>query len=76
MISDDRFICYILLHDIKSLLVLEDASPRELLLQLPLVGKLIRFPTRSIGALIIRIGFEGILYYNYIKVPPKPCSNY
>ena len=25
----------------------------------------------SIGALIIRIGFWGILYYNYNKEPPK-----
>ena len=25
----------------------------------------------NIGALIFRIGFWGILYYNYIKEPPK-----
>ena len=30
----------------------------------------------SIGALIIRIGFRGILYYKYNKEPPKPYSNY
>ena len=28
------------------------------------------------GALIIRIGFGGMLYYNYNKEPPKPCSNH
>ena len=28
------------------------------------------------GALIIRIGFGGILYYNYHKEPPKLYSNY
>ena len=26
----------------------------------------------NIGALIIRIGFWGILYYTYNKEPPKP----
>ena len=30
----------------------------------------------SIEALIIRIGFGGLLYYNYNKGPPKPYSNY
>ena len=30
----------------------------------------------NIGALIIRVGFGGILYYNYNKEPPKPYSNY
>ena len=30
----------------------------------------------NIGALIIRIGFGGIIYYNYNKEPPKPYSNY
>ena len=28
----------------------------------------------NIGALIIRIGFGGIVYYNYNKEPPKPYS--
>ena len=30
----------------------------------------------DVGALIIRIGFGGISYYNYNKEPPKPYSNY
>ena len=30
----------------------------------------------NVGALIIRVGFGGILYYNYNKEPPKPYSNY
>ena len=30
----------------------------------------------NIGALIIRIGFRGILYPNFIKEPPKAYSNY
>ena len=29
-----------------------------------------------IGALIIRIGLGGILYYNYSRESPKPYSNY
>ena len=36
-------------------------------------------PVRNnIGALIIRLGFGGILYYNHNhnKEPPKPYSNY
>ena len=30
----------------------------------------------NLGALIIRTGFGGILYYTYNKEPPKPYSNY
>ena len=30
----------------------------------------------SVGALIIRIGFGGILYCNCNKEPPKPYSHY
>ena len=30
----------------------------------------------NIGALMIRIRFWGILYYDYNKEPPKPYSNY
>ena len=30
----------------------------------------------TIGALIVRIGFEGILDYNANEEPPKPYSNY
>ena len=31
----------------------------------------------NIGAIKIRIGFGGIVYYNYRKeTPAKPCSNY
>ena len=29
----------------------------------------------NIGALIIRIGFGGLSYFNYDKEPPAPCSN-
>ena len=32
--------------------------------------------TVKIRALIIRIGFGGILYSSYNKEPPKPYSNY
>ena len=35
-----------------------------------------RKETCNVGALIIRIGFGGIVYYNYYnKEPPKPRSN-
>ena len=30
----------------------------------------------NVGALIIRIAFGGICYYNYDKETPKPYSNY
>ena len=30
----------------------------------------------NVGALMIRIGFGGILYYNCNTEPPKPYSNY
>ena len=31
----------------------------------------------NLGALIVRAGFGGILYYNYYKEPPTPyMSNY
>ena len=30
----------------------------------------------NVGAFRIRTGFGHILYYNYNKEPPKPCSNY
>ena len=30
----------------------------------------------TIGALIIRIGFWGILYYSYNKEPPNSIGNY
>ena len=30
----------------------------------------------NIGALIIRIGFWGSSYYNYIKEPPNSIGNY
>ena len=42
----------------------------------------LRIPVRrfasfvNVGALIIRIRFEGILYYTYNMEPPKPYSNY
>ena len=30
----------------------------------------------NVGAVIIRMGFGGILYYSYDKEPPKPYSKY
>ena len=30
----------------------------------------------NIGALMIRIGFWGVPYYNYSIIYPKPYSNY
>ena len=33
-------------------------------------------PLATVGALIIGIRLGGILYCNYNKEPPKPCSNY
>ena len=38
------------------------------------IGDTIR--VQGLGALIIRIGFWGPLYYNYDKEPSKPYSNY
>ena len=35
-----------------------------------------RKETCNVGALIIRIGFGGIVYYNYKKEPPEPYSKY
>ena len=30
----------------------------------------------DVGALIVRIGLGGIVYYNHRKEPPKPHANY
>ena len=35
-----------------------------------------RNSSANVGALIVRIGFGGILYENYNKAPPRPYSDY
>ena len=34
-------------------------------------GSMSKLMNPNVGALIIRIGFGGIIYYNYDKEPPK-----